>query len=195
MDLPPPPPRYLLLYTSPATPRWTNPSSPGQQEYRSIRTAIWLHPAPRDAPEHASRNVPAQTVYHSPAPGTFQSAPLRQLQSSPPQPLAQLERRRVIESPCPASARTSAIDPGRSSTSRRPPTSGRGAKLAGSERYHPSSGSCFTTLAGWLSDSLRLGSRQVFVFHFPSVIQRVIRGMPDQIPERPFRDLAGPLAL
>src|SRR5215469_6955907 len=26
---------------------------------------------------------------------------------------------------------------------------------------------------------------QVFVFHFPGVIQRVIRGVPNQIPERP----------
>jgi hypothetical protein len=26
---------------------------------------------------------------------------------------------------------------------------------------------------------------QVFVFHFPGVVQRVIRGVPNQIPERP----------
>ena len=34
--------------------------------------------------------------------------------------------------------------------------------------------------------SLRINYGQVFVFHFPGVIQSVIGRMPDQIPERPF---------
>jgi hypothetical protein len=36
---------------------------------------------------------------------------------------------------------------------------------------------------------------QIFVLHFPCVIQCVIRGVPDQIAERPFRHLADQLAL
>src|SRR5215471_3193558 len=36
---------------------------------------------------------------------------------------------------------------------------------------------------------------QILVFHFPGVIERVKRGVPNQVPERPFRLLASLLAL
>src|SRR5215472_11717095 len=34
-------------------------------------------------------------------------------------------------------------------------------------------------------DILPDSAGQIFVFHFPGVIQRVIRGVPNQIPQRP----------
>src|SRR5438067_11303560 len=34
-------------------------------------------------------------------------------------------------------------------------------------------------------DTLPDSDGQVFVFHFPGVIERVIRGMPNQVPQRP----------
>jgi len=42
---------------------------------------------------------------------------------------------------------------------------------------------------------LALFASQILVFHFPGVIERVKGGVPNQVPERPFRLLASLLAL
>jgi hypothetical protein len=41
----------------------------------------------------------------------------------------------------------------------------------------------------------RFFGSQVLVFHFPSMVHGVKGGVPNQEPERPFRHLAGQLAL
>ena len=46
-----------------------------------------------------------------------------------------------------------------------------------------------------LGGTSRLFGSQVLVFHFPGVVQGVKGGVPNQEPERPFRHLAGQLAL
>ena len=47
----------------------------------------------------------------------------------------------------------------------------------------------------WVCSPSRLLDAQILVFHFPGVVERVKRGVADQIPEGPFRHLAGRLAL
>ena len=42
---------------------------------------------------------------------------------------------------------------------------------------------------------LRLSGSQILVFHLPGVVERVKRGVANQVPQRPFRHLAGQLAL
>jgi hypothetical protein len=55
------------------------------------------------------------------------------------------------------------------------------------------------TMMYYVDTDMALTSRsfcsQIPVFHFPGVIERVIRCVPNQEPERPFRHLAGQLAL